>query len=200
MMPNFSATIWRSRSPVAGVMHDDDIGAFLQALEINEIIPIVPQVPGVDFQTYLESIQERFSNSEVGDTISRLCLDGSNRQPKFIFPSIIDRLDAGLPIKGLALEVALWCRFCAGTDDAGNPIEIPDESAARLTEYALRAQKNPCDFLEMADIFGNLAENAEFRAEFEIALNALWKHGCRATLKAYAEMGVQSQMEHRETG
>ncbi|PCI04153.1 MAG: mannitol dehydrogenase [Hyphomicrobiales bacterium] len=183
---------------VHDAMADADIYGFLQTLEIDEIIPIVPPVPGVNFQTYLESIQERFSNAAVGDTISRLCLDGSNRQPKFIFPSIIDRLEAGLPIKGLALEVALWCRFCAGTDDAGNSIEIPDENAERLKDHALRAQKNPCAFLEMTNIFGHLAEDAIFRNEYETALKSLWKDGCRNTLMAYTTENVYSTMEqHR---
>lgn len=181
---------------VHDAMADPDICAFLQNLEVDEIIPIVPLVPGVDFQNYLESIQQRFSNAAVGDTISRLCLDGSNRQPKFIFPSITDRLEAGLPIKGLALEVALWARFCAGIDDAGNPIDIPDESADRLKDHAMRARANPCAFLEMADIFGPLAENTTFRKEFEIALQSLWNDGCRNTLSAYVTENDYSTMEH----
>ena len=49
-------------------------------------------------------IEARFSNPKIGDTIRRLCLDGSNRQPKFILPSIADRLRAGLSVDGLALE------------------------------------------------------------------------------------------------
>ena len=49
-----------------------------------------------------------------GDTVRRLCLDGSNRQPKFIVPSIADRLQEGAGISGLGLESALWCRYCFG--------------------------------------------------------------------------------------
>ena len=65
------------------------------------------------------SIVRRCDNPKIGDTIRRLCLDGSNRQPKFIIPSIADRLDRGLPVDGLALESALWCRYCYGTTDSG---------------------------------------------------------------------------------
>lgn len=167
---------------------------------MDEIIPIVPLVPGVDFQTYLENIQQRFSNAAVGDTISKLCLDGSNRQPKFIFPSITDRLEAGRPIRGLALEVALWARFCAGIDDAGNPIDVPDESADRLKDHATRARENPCAFLEMTDIFGLLAKNLTFRKEFETALNSLWNDGCRNTLSAYVAANDYPTKEHHRAG
>ena len=71
-------------------------------LEQQEIIPVVPPVPGTDLQNYFVQIQERFSNPEIGDTIPRICMDGSNRQPKFILPSIKDRLNEGLGIKGLS--------------------------------------------------------------------------------------------------
>ena len=80
-------------------------------LEQQEIIPVVPPVPGTDLQNYFVQIQERFSNPEIGDTIPRICMDGSNRQPKFILPSIKDRLNEGLGIKGLSLEIALCRKF-----------------------------------------------------------------------------------------
>ena len=70
-------------------------------LEQQEIIPVVPPVPGTDLQNYFVQIQERFSNPEIGDTIQRICMDGSNRQPKFILPSIKDRLKDGLGILSL---------------------------------------------------------------------------------------------------
>ncbi|WP_306261484.1 mannitol dehydrogenase family protein [Pararhizobium sp. IMCC21322] len=166
-------------------MADPFVDGYLAKLETSEIIPTVPSVPGVDFQKYLKKVRERFSNAAVADTIPRLCLDGSNRQPKFIIPTIMDRLAGGDSIGGLALEVALWCRYCAGTDDAGNAIELFDEKAARLTEHALRAKDNPAAFLEMTDIFGQLGENAEFAEAFSAALTSVWSKGTKATLQAY---------------
>lgn len=170
---------------VHDAMADPLVEDFLAKLETSEIIPTVPSVPGVDFLEYLAKIRERFSNTAVGDTIPRLCLDGSNRQPKFILPTIMERLAAGKSVDGLALEVALWCRYCSGTDDAGNAINIVDEKVARLTEHALRAKDNPAAFLEMTDVFGPLGENAIFAAAFSQALNSLWSNGTKATLQAY---------------
>ena len=88
------------------------VRGFLQKVEREEIIPIVPPVPDTDLADYFALIERRFSNPKIGDTIRRLCLDGSNRQPKFIMPSIADRLARGLPVEGLALASALWCRYC----------------------------------------------------------------------------------------
>lgn len=158
---------------------------FLDALEHREIMPTVPPIPGVDFEAYYGKVVERFSNEAVGDTISRLCLDGSNRQPKFILPAIRDRLAAGLPVDGLALEVALWCRFCAGTDESGAPVEIPDEKADQLNDHALRAREDPPVFLGQSEIFGDLADSETFVSAFSANLDRLWQDGVAACLVAY---------------
>jgi mannitol 2-dehydrogenase len=140
-------------------------------------MPTVPSIPGVDFEAYYRKIVERFSNAAVGDTIPRLCHEGSNRQPKFILPAVHDRLKAGLSVKGLALEVALWCRFCAGTNDAGKPIDVVDENAASLRQHALLARKDPSVFLSQKSVFGELAAAAPFVEAFGKSLDALWTKG-----------------------
>jgi mannitol 2-dehydrogenase len=170
---------------VHDAMADPQLRAFLDRLETEDIIPCVPPVPGVDLHEYYQLIVRRFANPDVGDTIPRLCQDGSNRQPKFILPSTCDRLAAGADVAGLALVSALWCRYCAGTDDGGRPIAIDDPNAERLTERALAAKAEPAAFLGLKDIFGELAEAAQFRSRFATALQSLWREGTRATLQAY---------------
>ncbi len=165
------------------------VTGFLDALEHREIMPTVPAIQGVDFEAYYRKVVERFSNQAVGDTIPRLCLDGSNRQPKFILPAIRDRLEAGLPVDGLALEVALWCRFCVGTDANGAPLEIPDEKADQLNDHALRARDDPPVFLGQSEIFGDLADNDTFVHAFSANLERLWQDGVAACLEAYCAAG-----------
>ena len=91
-------------------------------------------------EDYYQLIEQRFSNPKIGDTIRRLCLDGSNRQPKFIIPTIADRLKAGKGVAGLALESALWCRYCFGTTDSGAVIEPNDPNWERLQATAKAAK------------------------------------------------------------
>ena len=93
-------------------MEDPQIPEFLETLTKREILPVVPPPPQVDLEAYRRKVAERFANPKIGDTISRLCLDGSNRQPKFVLPTVRDRLKAGAGVKGLALVSALWCRYC----------------------------------------------------------------------------------------
>src|SRR3546814_15825533 len=66
------------------------------------------------------------SDLEIADTAQRLCFDGSNRQPKFIIPSIRDNIARGVMPAGLILASALWCRYCYGTDEQGQAIPPND--------------------------------------------------------------------------
>lgn len=161
------------------------ISAYLEKLELEEIIPTVPPIGGVDFNDYLSAVVERFLNPAVRDTVARLCLDGSNRQPKFILPVIRERIEKGLPVEGLALEVALWARFCAGTDDEGGDIVIDDENAEMLKQRAMAARSDPSAFLEMEAVFGDLHESRAFRNAFADALLKIWAHGTEVALRDY---------------
>ena len=163
------------------------VSAFLKKVETEEIIPIVPPVPDTDLNDYFALCEKRFANPKIGDTIRRLALDGSNRQPKFIIPSAMDRVNANSLLTGLALVSALWCRYCYGTTDSGAVIEPNDPSWDRLTAQAKKARENPAAWLDMADIYGDLAKAPAFATAFAKCLNYLWKNGTQATLEAYLD-------------
>ena len=130
-------------------------------------------------------IVSRFANPEVGDTIPRLCLDGSNRQPKFILPTLADALKDDREIEGLAQEVAFWCRYCEGTDEAGNEIPPNDDNSAALREYAIASRRDPLAFLANETVFGPLANNPVFQEAFARKLTLVQKQGVRTTIEAY---------------
>jgi mannitol 2-dehydrogenase len=166
-------------------MENELVRAFLQKVEREEIIPIVPPVPNADLDAYFRKVEERCLNPKIGDTIRRLCLDGSNRQPKFIIPSIADRLAKGLPVTGLALESALWCRYCYGTTDSGAVIEPNDPDWDRMQKTARAAKEDPSAWLTMSDIYGEVGRSEAFAGVFAHCLETLWAKGTRQTLKAY---------------
>jgi mannitol 2-dehydrogenase len=168
-------------------MEDRQIAAFLETLTKREILPAVPPPPQVDLEAYRKKVAERFANPKIGDTISRLCLDGTNRQPKFILPTVRDRLAKGASVKGLALVSALWCRYCYGESESGKAIPPNDPSWDRLQAAARPARGDPKAFLAMRDIFGELADNPTYVAAFSSALASLWAKGVRATLADYLD-------------
>jgi mannitol 2-dehydrogenase len=166
-------------------LEDPQVRAFLEKLTRDEIMPTVPPPPGVSLEDYRTLIERRFANPKIGDTISRLCLDGSNRQPKFVLPAVLDRLEASASVKGLTLVSALWCRYCAGTTESGKPIPPNDPSWDRIQAAAKAARQDPKAFLAMRDIFGKLADDPVYVREFSQALSRLWSKGVRATLDDY---------------
>jgi mannitol 2-dehydrogenase len=161
------------------------VSAFLTKLEHEEIIPVVPPVPHTDLGDYYALCQRRFANPKIGDTIRRLALDGSNRQPKFIVPTALERTQRQQSVSGLSLVSALWCRYCYGTTESGQTIEPNDPSWDRLTAQARLARANPPAWLTMADIYGDLAQSPAFAAAFTHALTTLWQLGTEATLQRY---------------
>ena len=168
-------------------MEEPLIRDFLGKLEMSEIIPCVPPVPDTDLNDYFSLIERRFANPKIGDTVSRLAQDGSNRQPKFILPSTADRLQKGEDVVGLALVSALWCRYFEGTSESGRKIQFNDTSADRLHQAALQSRVRPLAFLELQDIFGDVGMSELFRKRFTDALTSLRERGTRDTLSAYLE-------------
>ena len=172
-----------------GIQHVHDamenglIRGFLEKVEREEIIPHVPPVPNTDLRDYLQLIERRFANPKIADTIQRLCFDGSNRQPKFIIPSIRERLQAGGGVKGLALASALWCRYC------GSAAEPNDPNWERLQAAARAARQDPAAWLAMEDIYGEVGRSPVLSESFAAALRALIDGGTEAALQVYLADG-----------
>lgn len=170
-------------------MGDDLICGYFLQLQRNEIVPLVPPVPDTDLEVYVGQVADRFSNSKMADTNRRVCFDGSNRQPKYVLPTVQDALRHGRPVTGLALISAFWCRYCAGTTESGAVIESNDPNWDRMREMALSARTDPSVFLSMKDIFGEIAEYPEYGEAFSAALFSIWTHGTRDTLRCYLDSG-----------
>lgn len=168
-------------------MADPLVARFLSRLLDREVIPVVPPVPGTDLAAYKTTIEARFANPAIGDTIRRLALDGSNRQPKFIVPTIAARLERGAPVDGLALVSAAWCRYCAGATDSGAAIEPNDDAWPRLSATAREAARDPRAWLAMADVYGETGRHPAFASAFADALASLARDGTARTLARYVD-------------
>ncbi|WP_426127973.1 mannitol dehydrogenase family protein [Pararhizobium sp. PWRC1-1] len=168
-------------------MEEPLIRDFLAKLERDEIIPIIPAVPNTDLSEYYNRIESRFLNPKIADTIPRLAQDGSNRQPKFILPTVADRLKLGYDVTGLALVSACWCKYLCGTSDSGKQMAVQDTMLTRLRDVAIDAKDRPESFLDLSEVFGDVGMSDVFRQRFTSALRHLWTFGTRSALKAYAD-------------
>jgi len=166
-------------------MEDPDILQYLKTLLTQEAIPTLKPLPGVDYHQYLDKVLERFSNTEIGDAISRIAEEGSERQPKFILPAVIDALAAGKPVDGFALEIALWCRYCLAEDEQGKLIDVKDLKAAELFQFSESSKTRSDAFLDNIDIFGSLGKNVLFSEPFCYWLGYIHRLGVRAAIRKY---------------
>ena len=116
--------------------------------------------------------------------IARLCAESSDRIPKFLLPVIRAQLAAGGEIRRSAAVVASWARYAEGVDDEGEPIEVVDRLAARLTRAARRQRADPDAFIANRDVFGDLVNEKPFVAAYRSALASLHQRGARATLES----------------
>ncbi|MEM6757913.1 MAG: mannitol dehydrogenase family protein [Pseudomonadota bacterium] len=172
---------------VAEAMSHNAIRPFFRKVTETEIAPLVKPVPGMTPQAYIDLISERFSNPAVNDTVRRIAFDGSSRHPGFVLPTVRDARVAGAPVEGLALVEAAWSRMCLGQREDGSTITANDPQWARLTDRAQAADTSPQSWLDMRDIYGELADWTAFAARFERAHRKIRDDGVIAAITSYLE-------------
>lgn len=161
------------------------IAPMLDRIQREEVLPAITPMPDMAPDRYFEIVRTRFANPKIADTIARLCHDGANRQPKFIVPAVQVALERSLPVAGLALASALWCRYCAGLREDGTPIVTNDPQWDRLNRIALAARADPNLWLDQPGIYGSIGRDPRFRQAFCAALDQLCRRGVSATLASF---------------
>lgn len=156
---------------------------YLTDLMDSEVTPLIGSVPGIDLTDYKHSLMKRFANEAIKDQALRICMDGSAKLPKFVFPSINEQITRKGPIRKLSLCVASWIRFLNGKDEQGNDIPIVDPNGARLNKVAKQSKENPRPLLQFTDIFGDLGQSERFVKELELLLKLLYEKGAKETLR-----------------
>jgi mannitol 2-dehydrogenase len=71
--------------------------------------------------------------------------------------------------------------------EAGAEIASNDPNWDDLQARAAQARTTPLAWIGMAQVYGDLAQNADFIARFAEALAYVWAHGVDAALKRYIE-------------
>lgn len=156
---------------------DPCIALLLERLMEEEIGPLLDPVPGVDLPTYRAGLLERFGNTAIRDELARIAVDGSQRMPKFVLPSIAEQAARGAPLRRLGFVVACWFRFLAGRDRRGRELALVDPLAAELRRRALQGGPDPGPLLSTPGLFGTLPGNPAFVSAVEAGLGDLYRRG-----------------------
>jgi mannitol 2-dehydrogenase len=170
---------------ISGCMEDARVRALFNKVEREEILPHVQPVPGYTPDDYISLIDRRFSNPAIVDTTRRVAFDGSSRHPGFVLPSVRDGLAKGTSVSGLAFVSAAWARYCTGLREDGSRVEPNDPFWADLVPVAEAAKARPAAWLEMRQIYGDLADRPAFADPFAKWLRLMHGDGMVAALDAY---------------
>ncbi|GIF25912.1 mannitol 2-dehydrogenase [Actinoplanes tereljensis] len=168
---------------VHDVAQDPLFAKFLLAYMEREATPTLAAVPGVDLREYQHQLIDRFSNSQVRDTVARLCAESSDRIPKWLLPVIRHNLDTGGDIVLSTAIVASWARYDEGVDEQGQPIEVVDRLREPLMAAAKKQQDEPLAFIANREVFGDLVDSERFVSAYTSVLAGLHHKGARATLE-----------------
>ena len=167
-------------------MADPDLRCFLRERYMEEVTPTLQPVPGIDLDAYKDGLVRRFANPAIRDQVTRLAMDGSKKVPNMIVKPLAETLRAGRPFGAMALALAGWIRFLAGTDEEGKAVVVEDPLAESLMAAARRGGRDPRPFLALREIFGEEVPRARALVEALAGyLERLHAEGARRTLQGF---------------
>jgi fructuronate reductase len=174
---------------ISDTVADGVFRGFVQKLWQEEIVPVFPATPGMDLQAYVDALLARYLNPAIRHRTWQIAMDGSQKLPQRLLGTIRARLQAGLPLRCLALSVAAWMRYVGGVDEKGAPIDVRDPLAKDLRDRLDAAGSDPAArvavLLGVRAVFGeDLPHNTAFKDAVTSAYAALVAKGARAAAQS----------------
>jgi len=150
---------------MADVMGRETFEVFARRTILDEVVPGLPAVPGIDVAAYVEQSIRRLKNPDLRHGTLQISTDGSQKIRQRLLEPLRAAIAAGRPASGLLLGVAGWMCYAGGLHWRNAPIDIRDPKAAVTADIGRRLGHDPQAFvsemLGLADIFGtDLAANA----------------------------------------
>ncbi|RLJ41005.1 fructuronate reductase [Litoreibacter meonggei] len=129
------------RDYVCDVMADPDLAKLVKRHIIAASHTLDP-VPGVDLNTYAESLLQRFSNPNIRHETYQIAMDGTEKLPQRIFEPAITAMERGQSIAPFAFATAVWMRYCLGRTDNNATFELRDPRQDQI-EKSVGTIKSP---------------------------------------------------------
>jgi len=110
---------------VADAMAEPKLAAFVVRLALEDIVPVLDPVKGLDHAAYTQDVLDRFRNPAIRHLLSQIAWDGSKKLPYRLLDTVAAAMRAGRPVDRLAVPVAAWMCFIARAAADGTAITDP---------------------------------------------------------------------------
>ena len=153
---------------MADVMGEETFETYARRTIVDEVVPGLPAVSGIDVAAYVEQSIRRLKNPDLRHGTLQISTDGSQKIRQRLLEPLRAAIVAGRPANGLLLGVAGWMCYASSLHWRNAPIDVRDPKSATTTEIGQRLGHNPQAFVQemlgLADVFGtDLIANAAVR-------------------------------------
>jgi len=129
------AGLLRGHASVAEATADPLLAKFVDAMIREDIIPMLPPVPGLDLQTYADAVLRRFANPAIVHRLDQIAQDGSQKLPYRLGDTLLANRAAGRIPRHVVAALGCWVAFL--TRRAHADVRIVDPAGDRLAAIAL---------------------------------------------------------------
>jgi len=174
---------------VDACMADPVFAATLERFHLQEAIPTLPALPGIDLGDYAAQLRDRFANPALQHRTAQIASDTSQKLPQRILAPLRWHLAQRGTVPPLcALVLASWLLWLQGKGRGGADRPITDPRAEELRNIltSLPPEADPVRaYLAHYQGFGpDLAQDTRVADALRSALNRLTSAGVRDTLQS----------------
>ncbi|MCP1315439.1 mannitol dehydrogenase family protein, partial [Halomonas sp. 707D7] len=168
------------------------LGRYMRA----EAAPTLAMPEGIDLDAYADSLLARFANDSLRHRLQQIAMDGSQKLPQRWLQVAEANLAVGGETACVALGLAGWIRYTAGSTLAGHAFSVDDPMAETLG--ALHARHGD-DASALIDAFFTLdavipaavAQDGDFKAQVLAAYRALTERGVASAIDDVTRPGTR---------
>jgi fructuronate reductase len=172
------AGLLRGHVSVADAMGDPALAAFVDRMIREDIMPMLPSVPGLDLDSYADAVLRRFANPAIVHRLDQIAQDGSQKLPYRLGDTLIANRAVGRMPRHVVAALGGWVAFLMQRVRSG--VRIVDPAGERLA--ALAAAETPARVVE-----GLIAEGLGLPAEITSDMPLV------VALKAAAEVAFRGE-------
>lgn len=170
----------RGHGTISDAIADPVVHETVMKLTGDDVLPQLIAPQGMELNEYRDQVIDRFANPNTGHTTIQVAMDGSQKIPVRLLPTVRANLDAGRIPEAAARAVGAWMGYVRAISRGelnvdGNNITLDDPMADQLLEAASGSVADQVDrTFAMNQIFDEqVAGHDGFRAAVSASLTEL---------------------------